>query len=69
MSHSTGLIEKLSYLRSLGIKAIWLSSIFQSSKKDFGNDVSDFRAIDPLFGTMNDFDNLVAEMHDTGEKH
>jgi len=63
-----GIIEKLDYLNdgtenSLGVDALWLSPIFESPMYDFGYDVSDFTAIDPTFGTMEDFDELLAEAH------
>lgn len=66
-----GLIEKLDYVndgteRSLGVDAIWLSPIHPSPGFDVGYDVSDYDAIDPLFGTLEDFDRLVAEAHRRG---
>jgi len=66
-----GLIEKLDYLndgteRSLGVDAIWLSPIHPSPGFDVGYDVADYDAIDPLFGTLDDFDRLVAEAHRRG---
>jgi alpha-glucosidase len=56
-----GIIGKLDYLESLGIDAIWLSPIFPSPDVDFGYDVSNYRDIDPKFGTMTDFEQLVEE--------
>jgi len=56
-----GIIEKLDYLAELGIDAIWLSPINPSPDVDFGYDVSDYCAIDPKFGTMADFERLVAQ--------
>ncbi len=61
-----GIIGRLPYLRSLGIDAIWLSPIFASPMADFGYDISDYTDIDPLFGTMEDFDTLIAAAHDGG---
>jgi alpha-glucosidase len=66
-----GLIEKLDYVndgteRSLGADAIWLSPIHPSPGFDVGYDVADYDAIDPLFGTLDDFDRLVAEAHRRG---
>src|SRR6266436_798395 len=63
-----GLIDKLDYLndgteRSLGIDAIWLSPIHPSPGFDVGYDVADYDAIDPIFGTLDDFGRLVAEAH------
>ncbi|MEA2864178.1 MAG: alpha-glucosidase [Bradyrhizobium sp.] len=63
-----GIIERLPYLRSLGIDAIWLSPIFPSPMADFGYDISDYTGIDPLFGKMHDFDALVAAAHGAGLK-
>jgi alpha-glucosidase len=63
-----GIAAKLDYLRDLGVGAIWLSPIFQSPMADFGYDISDYRAIDPLYGTMEEFDALLAGAHDRGLK-
>jgi alpha-glucosidase len=63
-----GIIQRLPYLRSLGIDAVWLSPIFPSPMADFGYDISDYTGIDPLFGTMEDFDALVEAAHDNGLK-
>ena len=56
-----GIISKLDYLETLGIGAIWLSPIYESPMIDNGYDISDYRAISPEFGTMNDVDELIAE--------
>jgi alpha-glucosidase len=56
-----GIVSRLDYLESLGVNAIWLTPIFPSPQADFGYDISDFTAIDPLYGTMADFDRLMAE--------
>ncbi|MBR0871449.1 DUF3459 domain-containing protein [Bradyrhizobium tropiciagri] len=63
-----GIIERLPYLVQLGVDAVWLSPIFPSPMADFGYDISDYTGIDPLFGTMEDFDALVAAAHDSGLK-
>ena len=63
-----GAIEKLEHVASLGADAIWLSPCFRSPMKDFGYDVADYLAIDPLFGTLADFDALVARAHALGLK-
>ena len=63
-----GIIERLPYLRTLGIDAIWLSPIFPSPMADFGYDIADYTGIDPLFGTMADFDALVSAAHASGFK-
>jgi alpha-glucosidase len=57
----SGIISKLDYIASLGVAAVWLSPIYKSPMADFGYDISDFRDIDPLFGTLDDFKTLVAE--------
>jgi len=58
-----GIISKLDYLQDLGIDAIWLSPISPSPDIDFGYDVSDYRGIDPKFGSMQDFDKLLTQAH------
>jgi len=63
-----GIIAHLPYLTSLGIDAVWLSPIFPSPMADFGYDISDYTGIDPLFGTMADFDALVSAAHGNGLK-
>ena len=61
-----GVISKLDYLTDLGINAIWLSPVFRSPQDDNGYDVSDYRDIDPLFGTLADMDRLIAEAKKRG---
>jgi alpha-glucosidase len=56
-----GITSRLDYLRGLGIDAIWITPMYPSPLVDFGYDVSDYTAIDPLYGSMADFDHLVAE--------
>ena len=63
-----GIIRRLPYLKTLGVDAIWLSPIFPSPMADFGYDISDYIGIDPLFGTIGDFDALVAAAHAIGLK-
>src|SRR6266850_41690 len=58
-----GLMERLDYLAWLGVDAIWLSPIYPSPMADFGYDVSDYTDVSPVFGTLADFDRLVAESH------
>jgi alpha-glucosidase len=58
-----GIAGRLDHIASLGVDAIWISPFFQSPMKDFGYDVSDYCAVDPLFGTLADFDHLIAEAH------
>ncbi len=56
-----GITARLDYLHDLGIDAIWLTPIYPSPGVDYGYDISDYTAIDPIYGTMQDFDHLVAE--------
>ena len=56
-----GITARLDALRDLGVDAIWLTPIFPSPQVDFGYDISDYEAIDPMYGTMADFDHLIAE--------
>src|ERR1700722_4676121 len=56
-----GITAKLDYLKELGVNAIWITPCFPSPQVDFGYDVSDYEAIDPMYGTIEDFDRLVAE--------
>ncbi|HUN85480.1 MAG TPA: alpha-glucosidase [Terracidiphilus sp.] len=56
-----GIIDHLDYLQQLGVNAIWLTPIYPSPQVDFGYDISDYEAIDPQYGTMADFDRLIAE--------
>lgn len=63
-----GIERRLDYLSSLGVDAIWISPFFKSPMKDFGYDVSDYRAVDPIFGHVDDFDRLLRHAHDQGLK-
>jgi len=63
-----GILSRLDYLRELGVDALWLSPIYPSPMKDFGYDVADYTAVDPLFGTLADFDRLVEAAHARGLK-
>ncbi len=63
-----GIIAKLDYIASLGVDAIWVSPFFKSPMKDFGYDISDYRDIDPLFGCLADFDELIEKAHAKGIK-
>jgi alpha-glucosidase len=56
-----GITEHLDYLKDLGVDAIWLTPIYPSPQVDFGYDIADYEAIDPKYGTMADFDRLIAE--------
>ena len=63
-----GIEAKVDYLAGLGVDAIWLSPIFPSPMADFGYDVADYRDVEPLFGTLADFDRLIAKVHGAGLK-
>ena len=63
-----GIIQRLDYIQGLNVDAIWLSPIYPSPMHDFGYDVADYTGIHPMFGTMPDFDQLLAETHRRGMK-
>uniref|UniRef100_A0A1A8IX68 Amino acid transporter heavy chain SLC3A1 n=1 Tax=Nothobranchius kuhntae TaxID=321403 RepID=A0A1A8IX68_NOTKU len=63
-----GIKEKLDHFQELHIKSVWISPFYRSPMKDFGYDVEDFQDVDPLFGSMKDLDDLLAEMHNKGLK-
>jgi len=63
-----GIQAKLDYISSLGVDAIWISPFFKSPMRDFGYDVSDYRAVDPLFGSNEDFIALLVAAHQRGLK-
>nr|XP_037862177.1 neutral and basic amino acid transport protein rBAT isoform X3 [Chlorocebus sabaeus] len=64
----TGIQDKLDYITALNVKTVWITSFYKSSLKDFRYGVEDFRQVDSIFGTMEDFENLVAAIHDKGLK-
>jgi alpha-glucosidase len=61
-----GIVDRLDHVASLGVDAIWISPFFKSPMADFGYDIADYRDVDPLFGTLDDFDRLLAKAHDLG---
>ena len=63
-----GILSKLDYIKSLGVDAVWLNPIYKSPNDDGGYDISDYYAIQPEFGTMADFDELLAKLHERGIK-
>lgn len=63
-----GIIQRLPYLKDLGVDVIWLSPVYQSPMKDGGYDISDYKAIDPQFGDMRDMDELIARAESLGIK-
>ena len=63
-----GIARRLPHIASLGVDAIWISPFFTSPMKDFGYDVSDYCDVDPMFGTLTDFDAVIDKAHDLGIK-
>ncbi|KIK92345.1 glycoside hydrolase family 13 protein [Paxillus rubicundulus Ve08.2h10] len=63
-----GIREKLDYLKDLGVDVLWLSPIYRSPQADMGYDISDYRDIDPQYGTLEDWDNLLRGVHERGMK-
>ncbi|MEC5424660.1 alpha,alpha-phosphotrehalase [Virgibacillus sp. C22-A2] len=63
-----GIIQKLDYIKKLGIDVIWLTPVYQSPQKDNGYDISDYYTIEPMYGTMDDFEQLLDETHERGMK-
>ena len=63
-----GIISRLDYLQKLGVDILWLNPIYESPQVDNGYDISDYRAINPILGTMTDFDQLLAAVHQRGMK-
>lgn len=63
-----GIIEKLDYIASLNVDAVWISPFFTSPMKDFGYDISNYRTVDPIFGSLADFKRLLSKAHKLGLK-
>lgn len=63
-----GIIERLDYVAELGVDAIWIAPFFKSPMADFGYDIADYRDVDPLFGTLQDFERLLDKAHGLGVK-
>ncbi|HWJ25072.1 MAG TPA: alpha-amylase family glycosyl hydrolase, partial [Flavisolibacter sp.] len=63
-----GIIHRLDYLKWLGVSAIWISPIYPSPMADYGYDISNYTDIHPMFGTMQEFDELLKEVHARGMK-
>ena len=63
-----GMASRLDYLTDLGVDAVWLTPFYRSPMADGGYDVADYRAVDPIFGTLSDFDKLLVEAHARGLK-
>ncbi|SEQ76525.1 trehalose-6-phosphate hydrolase [Virgibacillus subterraneus] len=58
-----GIIKKLDYIKKIGVDVIWLTPVYHSPQKDNGYDISDYYSIEPMYGTMEDFEELLAETH------
>lgn len=63
-----GIIDRLDYVASLGVDAVWIAPFYKSPMADFGYDIADYREVDPLFGQMADFDRLLEKAHRLGLK-
>ncbi len=63
-----GIISKLDYLVRLGVDVVWLSPIYPSPQDDAGYDIKDYQGVDPIFGSLDDLDELIAAMHERGLK-
>ncbi|SIT17361.1 alpha-glucosidase [Roseivivax lentus] len=63
-----GIAQRMPHIASLGVDAVWISPFFTSPMRDFGYDVSDYCDVDPMFGTLADFDTLIAQAHRLGVK-
>ena len=63
-----GILAKLDYVKALGVDALWISPFFKSPMKDYGYDVSDYRTVDPMFGSNADFDLIIEAAHQRGLK-
>lgn len=64
----SGITEKLDYIQDLGVDTVWIQPFFKSPMDDMGYDVQDFKAVDPLFGTMEDFKRLLKGIKERGKK-
>ena len=63
-----GIISRLDYLQWLGVNIIWVTPFYPSPMKDFGYDISNYTAVDSRFGTMEDFENLLKQVHNRNMK-
>ena len=63
-----GITSRIPYLKSLGVDAVWLSPFYPSALADGGYDVDDYRNVDPKLGTLEDFDEMIAALHEAGIK-
>src|ERR671932_586873 len=68
MGDLPGITAKLDYLVALGVDVVWLSPVYRSPQDDNGYDISDYTDVDPLFGTLEELDDLIAQLHERGIK-
>jgi alpha-glucosidase len=64
-----GIINRLDYVQNLGVAGVWLNPFFESPMADFGYDISDYRQVDPMFGTNQDLLELIAQCHKRNLRH
>ena len=64
----SGIEDRLSHIAELGAETIWISPIYESPMDDFGYDISNFTNVDPIFGTLEDFQRMSAKAHDLGKR-
>jgi len=63
-----GILSKIPYLHSLGVDIVWLSPLYPSPQADMGYDISDYRNVDPRYGTLEDWDDILRAVHERGMK-
>ncbi|MDQ1531036.1 MAG: oligo,6-glucosidase, partial [Microbacteriaceae bacterium] len=63
-----GVLQHLDHLQQLGVDVVWLSPVYRSPQADMGYDISDYQDIDPMFGTLQQLDALIAGLHERGMK-
>lgn len=63
-----GIVQRLDYLKQLGVDMIWLTPVYESPLEDQGYDISNYKEINPMYGTMKEWENLTAEVHKRGMK-
>ncbi len=65
----SGIEDRLNHIAELGAETIWISPIYESPMDDFGYDISNFTNVDPIFGTLEDFQRMSAKAHELGTFH
>jgi len=64
-----GISNRMEYLKNLSVSAVWINSVYPSENSDFGYDITNYLDISPTYGTMDDFKNLVQQMHKMGKQY